>query len=165
MSGFKKAVEHILLEEGGYSFDPRDPGGETKYGISKRAYPKEDVKNLTVEQAKELYRRDYWNPIKGDDLPPSIALITFDAAVNQGVSKASKWLQKAVGVEQDGKVGPATVAAAKASSSSLMVQEIATYRLRHYLGMDNNTEEVYEKGWIARLLRTVIRAIEAKEVR
>jgi len=71
-------------EEGGYVNDPRDPGGETKYGISKRAYPDEDIQNLSLERAKELYRRDYWDALGLDGSPWNIAYPLFDCAVNQG---------------------------------------------------------------------------------
>jgi len=74
--------------EAGYVNDPQDPGGETKFGISKRAYPNEDIANLTLERAQELYQRDYWNACGCDGYSWEIALVIFDCAVNQGVSVA-----------------------------------------------------------------------------
>jgi lysozyme family protein len=85
---FDKAVGFVLSHEGGYSNDPKDPGGETNHGISKRAYPKLDIKNLTREDAIEIYRREYWDKINGDELPSGLDLICFDTAVNAGVSRA-----------------------------------------------------------------------------
>jgi len=112
---FKHAVELILEHEGGYVNHPDDRGLETNFGISKRAYPEVDIKNLTKTEAKEIYRRDYWNRVMGDDLPFPLALVTFDAAVNSGVSRASKWLQTAVEAYPDGVVGPLTVEGATAA--------------------------------------------------
>ena len=84
MSFFDAAFSIVVGIEAGYVDDPDDPGGETKYGISKRAYPNEDIKNLTLDRAKSLYQRDYWNKLGLDALPWGLALIEFDAAVNQG---------------------------------------------------------------------------------
>jgi lysozyme family protein len=92
MNLFDHCVTLILKEEGGYVNHPNDPGGETKYGISKRSHPNVDIKNLTVEQAKEIYRVNYWNRISADKLPPDLALIAFDCAVNQGVGRATQFL-------------------------------------------------------------------------
>ena len=96
MSDFDKAFEHVLGIEGGYVNDPKDPGGETKYGLCKRSYPTVDIKALTIEQAKAIYKRDYWDKVKGDDLPFPLNLFMFDAAVNQGVDPAIKMLQAAL---------------------------------------------------------------------
>src|ERR1044072_8557468 len=94
---FKSAVEIILAHEGGYSFDPRDPGGETNFGISKRQYPNLNIKDLTRERAKAIYFSDYWNKVRGDSLPFGVALVAFDYAVNAGVSTAIKALQRVSG--------------------------------------------------------------------
>ena len=83
---FDRAINRILAHEGGYVNDRFDPGGETRYGISKRAYPSVDIKNLTRDGAKALYHRDYWQAIQGDELHPAIAFQVMDAAVNHGVS-------------------------------------------------------------------------------
>lgn len=78
--------------EGGYVNDPADPGGETKYGISKRAYPNVDIRNLTPELAGTIYENDYWGPAGCAQLPPGMALVVFDSAVNCGVQRAVNWL-------------------------------------------------------------------------
>jgi len=93
MADFNKCIGKTLAHEGGakYTNDPTDRGGETKYGISKRSYPQEDIKNLTEERAKELYKRDYWDRIRGDDIKDeAIAFNIFDCAVNMGVRTASR---------------------------------------------------------------------------
>lgn len=85
---FDTAFAVVVGIEAGYVNDPDDPGGETQFGISKRAYPHVDIKNLTLEQAKQLYRDDYWHLCNCDALPADMALAVFDCAVNQGVSTA-----------------------------------------------------------------------------
>lgn len=85
MSFFDAAFSVIVGEEGGYVNDPQDPGGETRWGISKRAYPNLDIKSLTLDEAKAIYRRDYWDAMGCDALSWEMALISFDCAVNQGV--------------------------------------------------------------------------------
>ncbi len=84
MSLFDSAFAIVVGEEGNYVNDPNDPGGETKFGISKRSYPNLDIRQLTLDQAKAIYERDYWRALSCDQLPWDIALLTFDAAVNQG---------------------------------------------------------------------------------
>lgn len=88
---FDSAFEIVVIVEDGYSNDSADPGGETKYGISKRAYPQLDIANLTLDQAKLIYMQDYWRACKCDDLPSNMRLLMFDAAVNQGVSAAERF--------------------------------------------------------------------------
>lgn len=89
---FNKALKFVLKWEGGYSNDPRDPGGETKYGISKRSYPNEDIKNMTLERAKEIYYQNYWLKAGCDDLPYPFNIVVFDTAVNMGRSRAIKFI-------------------------------------------------------------------------
>ena len=96
-STFNSYVDRMLKREGGYSDNPADRGGRTKYGISSRAYPNLDIKNITPEQAKEIYRKDYWDAIKADDLPESIRERAFDTAVNSGVSVARDFLNRSGG--------------------------------------------------------------------
>lgn len=97
MSDFDRALDFTLKAEGMYVNDPRDPGGETNFGISKRAYPQLDIKNLTREQAADIYRRDYWQRAGCDSLPWPLSACVFDAAVNCGVGRAQLWLAHAGG--------------------------------------------------------------------
>lgn len=148
---FDRAFEIVLRHEGGYVNDPRDPGGETKYGISKRAYPKEDIANLTTARAKEIYRRDYWAKIKGDDLPWPIALAVFDSAVNCGVSRAAKWLQESIGTNADGVIGDVTVKLVKRNSNPVRIaQDVLTRRMIYYSILKHWKD--YQRGWTARVL-------------
>lgn len=89
MSNFDSAFGIIVGIEGGYNLDPKDPGGETKYGVSKRRYPNEDIKNLTLDRARFLYQRDFWGAHKCDGMPWEQALLVFDTAVNGG--PADRW--------------------------------------------------------------------------
>jgi len=157
---FMIALAHVLQYEGGYSNDPRDPGGETNFGISKRSYPNVDIKNLTKESVGEIYWKDYWVTCKCDQLPSKIAVMVFDMAVNQGVSAAKQILQKALGVKVDGDIGPKTLSAASEISPQKVVRDIACLRVEKYLSMNNPTEETYEKGWIKRLIATIYLTVE-----
>jgi len=145
-AAFDAAFDILIGHEGGYSNNPRDPGGETRFGISKRSYPREDIKNLTVERAKEIYRRDYWRPIRGDELVAPLALLVFDAAVNNGVGQAIRWLQRAARVPVDGDLGPVTIAAA----ATVGVE--ARFHLERAMTMtDLPTWPTFGRGWCIRL--------------
>ena len=107
---FEFAFAKVVSVEGGYVDDPKDPGGATKFGISQRSYPNVDIKNLTLDQAKAIYRADYWDAVSGDELPDPLSHLVFDAAVNQGVSPAQKMMQEALGVKVDGEIGTEQIA-------------------------------------------------------
>ena len=94
---FQKCVQFVLDREGGYSLDPHDPGGETNFGISKRAYPNLDIKNLSRAGAVAIYEKDYWTPIGAASMPQALALVHFDTAVNQGPGRAKALLAKSGG--------------------------------------------------------------------
>ena len=115
MTVFDDSFAFTVGVEGGLTDDPSDPGGLTNWGISQRSYPNLDIASLTIADAKAIYRRDFWNNFRGDDLPPQLAFLTFDAAVNNGLGRGAVWLQRAIGTVEDGQVGPATIAAARAS--------------------------------------------------
>jgi lysozyme family protein len=151
MSGwFEKAVEIVLEKEGVLSDDSRDPGGLTKYGISKKAYPALDIANLTVADAIAIYRRDYWAAVRGDDLPWAFALPLFDSAVNQGPGAAIRFFQLALGVKVDGNFGPATLAAARAvqGTPDAVLAAFMAHRIVHYASL--GTWPVYGRGWARR---------------
>jgi len=94
---FEQSIVFVLRWEGDYSNDPNDTGKETRWGISKRAYPDLDIKNLTISQAKEIYKRDYWDKAGCDDLPYPLDIVVFDTAVNMGISRAQIFLNNAPG--------------------------------------------------------------------
>ena len=150
---FSIAVGFVLSDriEGGYVNDERDPGGETNFGISKRAYPHIDIKALTRETAMAIYRRDYWDTVRADELPPIIAIAAFDAAVNQGRDAAVRLLQRAVGVVTDGQLGPVTLKAVREADPDDLLVEYLGWRARRYHGTYN--ADTFFRGWMNRLLR------------
>lgn len=93
LNNFRLALKFVLEHEGGYVNDPDDPGGETKWGISKRYHPDVDIKNLLPEQAAQIYAEEYWNPCNCDNIPHPYCAVVFDTAVNCGVNRAVQWLK------------------------------------------------------------------------
>ena len=146
---FERCLAHVLASEGGYVNDPVDPGGETNMGISKRSYPKEDIRNMTRARAAQIYRRDFWDPVRGDDLPPGLDLVAFDGAVNSGVSRGARWLQQALGVTADGKVGPQTLAAARQAHPEAVIDRACDLRMGFLRGLP--TWSRFGKGWSSRV--------------
>ena len=109
---FEDCVEIILEHEGGYVNHPNVPGGETNFGISKRSYPQEDIKNLTKDKAIAIYYRYYWTPMNLELLSdPNLILHLFDFGVNSGTGTAIKILQRLVGATPDGGIGQLTIKA------------------------------------------------------
>lgn len=157
MTAFDRAFAAVIGHEGGYVNDPNDPGQETKFGISKRAYPKEDIAALTLERAKELYRADYWDRLKADELPEWIALPLFDFAVNSGVYTATRALQRALGVKADGELGPQTRAAITAADRHDLVVSLHTERLLYLALLP--TFKAFGRGWTKRVILTAIEAL------
>lgn len=149
MDAFDKALAFVLKHEGGYVNDPRDPGGETNFGISKAAYPGVDIKALTREGAAAIYRRDYWDRAGCGNLPAGVAFFHFDTAVNQGPGAAAKFLQLAAGVEADGKIGPKTLAAVQRARPGDLLVEYAARRADHYGRLPHFP--TYGLGWMRRL--------------
>jgi lysozyme family protein len=158
---FDAAVGFVLSHEGGYSNDAHDPGGETRYGISKRAYPDEDIAGLTVERARAIYRADYWDRCKCDALPGPVALLVFDSAVNQGATTAIQMLQRAVGVVADGIIGPVTLAAVSAQNGRELVVHVAAERGYRY--GRTGTFQRFGRGWMRRLMGCLAEALSADD--
>lgn len=153
---FDLAFERLLGHEGGYVNDRRDPGGETKFGISKRAYPGEDIPNMTLERAKALYRRDYWGPSGCDAVPDAIKFDLFDMAANSGVSASVKCLQRAVGVKPDGALGPVTLQAVQSIPAARLLARFNGYRLAFMT--DLPTWDTYSEGWAKRIAANLVAA-------
>lgn len=146
---FDLAFEKLIGHEGGYVNDARDPGGKTKFGISKRAYPGEDIQNLTLDRAKQLYRRDYWDAVQADNMPDAIRFDLFDAAVNSGVRQAVKWLQTAAKADPDGIIGPKTLLAVRMADPQLLAKRFNGLRLRFMT--DLKTWPTFGRGWARRI--------------
>ena len=165
---FETVVSMVLDHEGGYVNHPSDPGGQTNYGISKRAYPELDIAGLTEEDAKKIYKEDYWDRIKGDDLPVGVACAVMDYAVNSGISRSSKALQSACGIKQcDGVIGPHTLNAVWATvkndnnevvKEKDLIESIITSR-KDFI-RDLSIYDTFGKGWERRISETKIKALE-----
>lgn len=153
---FENAVKIILKHEGGYVNDPDDPGGETAFGICKRSYPDLDIRNLTVEQAKEIYYRDYWMKAYCHEIRNhQLAIHVFDMAVNAGVTAAIRLLQGAVSTSQDGRFGPVTKGAVNGYPRQLeLVWKYKYLRLKYY------AEIVASKRRMAKFLKAWVNRVE-----
>ena len=155
MKSFKEIIEKVLEHEGGYVNDPKDLGGETKYGITKRFYPDVDIKNLTIEQATEIYKKDYWDKNKVESLPQNLWHIYFDMCVNMGKRTAVKVLQRAAvnkgrKIEVDGGLGPMTIGALK----GVELDRVRAYRVKYYVDLitAKPEQEKFFLGWFRRAL-------------
>lgn len=147
---FEQAFGALISHEGAYVNDSRDPGKETKFGITKRDYPTLDIKNLTLADAKAIYLRDYWGRAQCDKLHPDLAFDVFDAAVNSGVGQAIRWLQRSVGVADDGVVGPLTLAAIqRLDDTSAIRARLSGHRLEFMTKL--SIWDVFGKGWARRV--------------
>ena len=144
-------------KNGGYTNNPLDPGGETKYGICKRAHPNEDIKNLTIDRAKEIYYKNYWLPSYCQELIalnfPLTAIVLFDTSINCGCKTAKILLQKAIGVEADGMIGKQTVNGLKLYKDLDMCNRLLDRRKEYYdLIISKNIKlGVFKKGWYNRI--------------
>ena len=155
---FDEIIDRVIESEGGSKItkDPHDPGGTTKFGISQRAYPGEDIENLTRKDAEELYYNDYWVPSKADQVPAQIREIYFDMVVNFGKRGAVKVLQKACNgkntydIDVDGGIGPATLSACK----NLEPERLRAYRVLKFASIviKKPSQEKYWFGWFSRAL-------------
>lgn len=156
---FQRAVARVLAAEGGYVNDPHDPGGETNYGISRRSYPTEDIAGMTPDRATAIYHRDYWTAVRGDELPAPVAIVLFDCAVNQGVRTAIRFLQAACRVEEDGVLGPATLAAVRAADAKGLAGRFLRRRVIGYSTLAG--WERYRASWVQRCFDAHRAALEA----
>jgi len=147
---FDQVFDKLINHEGGYVFNPHDPGGETKFGISKRSYPHLDIHSLTLADAKTIYKRDFWDRAQCDKLHPDLAFDLFDGAVNSGIGQSIRWLQRAVGVADDGVVGPLTLASInRENDTSAIRARYNGHRLDFMTRL--STWDVFGKGWARRI--------------
>lgn len=154
---FEQCLALVLKHEGGYVNNPKDPGGMTNLGVTKRVWeewvghPVDEaaMRALGPADVAPLYKKNYWDKIKGDALPRGVDYACFDLAVNSGVGRAAKILQKAVGVNPDGAIGPATMDAAASSDVRNLATEICDLRLAFLQGLP--TFDTFGKGWTRRV--------------
>lgn len=159
MATFDLAIEHVLTQEGGYSTDWRDRGGETKWGISKAAFPFEDIANLTKERACWLYRQNYWSELWEQIESQAVATYLLDTAVNMGRAPAERLCQQAINeadgtVTVDGHVGTKTIMALNTLPADAVLREFRVQRLLRYVDIVLNTptQRAFLHGWIRRAL-------------
>lgn len=154
---FERSLLNVLVHEGGYVNHPHDPGSHTNKGITIATFRKwvkrdgtvEDLKALTKEQAAKVYRAQYWNAVQADELPSGIDYAVFDIAVNSGPSRAIRILQEAVGATIDGKIGPATIAAAQKADPIHTINVITAIRMDFLRSL--RTWDTFGKGWSRRV--------------
>ena len=157
-TNYAAAITQILKSEGGYVNHPKDPGKATNRGITigtLRQYRRphrvtvQDVKDLGLKETKEIYRRRYWDKVKGDLLPSGIDLCVFDFAVNSGTGRSAKFLQRALGVAQDGKIGPDTIASARKADPRKVINQMCDERMTFLRRL--STFKVFGRGWTRRV--------------
>jgi lysozyme family protein len=150
---FNTIFNRIIGNEGMYVNNPDDPGGETKWGISKREYPRLVIAGLTREDAFNTYRRDFWEAIEGNLLPSSLAFQLFDFAVNSGIQTSIRYLQRALGVADDGYFGPVSRKAIGATSETDMIMNLNAERLDFMTRLSNWPNA--SKGWARRIAQNL----------
>jgi lysozyme family protein len=165
-SNWIKCLETILHHEGGYVNHPKDPGGETNLGVTKRVYEDfggtKDMKDLTREDVEPIYKKNYWDRVKGDDLPAGLDLCVFDFGVNAGTGRAAKYLQTMIGTVADGGIGPNTLKKLGEYVEEHGVEDtIKNYqsdRQKYYESL--STFDTFGKGWTRRVDETTELALE-----
>ena len=159
-SNYQKCLETILHHEGGYVNHPKDPGGETNLGVTKRVYEEwggtKDMKDLLVEDVAPIYKKNYWDKMKGDDLPGGLDLCVFDFGVNAGPGRSAKYLQTMIGTVADGGIGPNTLKKVaeyvEANGIETTIENFQANRQRYYEKL--STFATFGKGWTRRVNET-----------
>lgn len=161
---FDQSLPLVLKNEGGYVNNPKDPGGETNKGITKAVYdawrrkkgqPVQSVRLISDAEVHDIYKANYWDAVKGDNLPEGVNYVVFDGAVNSGPGQSVKWLQRALGVTDDGLIGPKTIAAANAfPDKKKLVDAICAQRLKFLQSL--STWSTFGRGWADRVNRVAL---------
>ena len=163
---YDKCLETILHHEGGYVNHPEDPGGETNLGVTKRVYQEwggtKDMKDLTFDDVAPIYKKNYWDKMKCDDLPSGLDLCVFDFGVNAGPGRAAKYLQTLIGTVADGGIGPNTLAKLKEYTDKTGVKETITNYQNERQGYYEklSTFKTFGRGWTRRVEETTKLALE-----
>lgn len=161
MSGFAQALPFVLEMEGGYVDDPDDRGGATNNGITQATYDRwrdsngqdrQSVRDISDGEVEMIYHRDYWVAAKCGALPWPVSAAQFDAAVNHGVGNAAKLLQRAVGVEDDGLIGPVTLGAVAELTTAQLLGEMLWERVKFYYAISTGSQLKFLRGWLRRLI-------------
>ena len=163
---FEKCLRMLLKHEGGFVNHPRDPGGMTNLGVTKAVYEQwvgrevteQEMRDLTPEDVAPIYRKNYWNKIKGDLLPSGLDWAAFDWAVNSGSGRPAKAIQKAVGATPDGAIGPKTLEAISGKDVEQIVKKVHMIRQEFYENL--KTFDTFGKGWTRRNKETLDTALD-----
>jgi lysozyme family protein len=162
---FDECLKMLLHHEGGYINHPSDPGGETNLGVTKKVYQEwggtKDMKDLTVEDVAPIYKKNYWDRCKCDDLESGVDWVVFDWAVNSGTGRSAKAIQKICGAAQDGAIGPKTLALIGKQDTQYVVEEFGKIRQDFYESL--KTFDTFGKGWTRRNKETTEKALEMIE--
>ncbi len=156
-TNFDQSLASVLKHEGGFVNHPKDPGGATNKGITIatfRSYVKRngtvnDLRRITDAQVAKVYKKQYWDKVKGDDLPSGVDYAVVDFAVNSGPSRSAKFLQRAVGAKADGMIGPATLNAVNTKEPVVLVATLCDARLAWLEGL--RTFKTFGRGWTRRV--------------
>jgi lysozyme family protein len=155
---FDQAFEKLIGHEGGYSNHPDDPGAETMYGVTAKVARANGYTgamiDLPLATAKAIYKKSYWDTVRADELPDAIRFDVFDASVNSGPGQAIRFLQRATGVADDGRLGPLTIRAVKAMDPQLLDKRLNGYRLRFMAEL--KTWPSFGRGWASRIATNLI---------
>ena len=172
-SNFEACLREVLKHEGGWADHPADPGGATMKGVTigtfaqfkGRKVTKDELRAISDADLRAIYRRKYWDLVKGDDLPAGLDLVAFDGAVNSGLSRGARWLQQALGVTVDGKIGAETLAYARAANVGQAVDYACNARLDFLRKL--RTWDTFGKGWARRVsdVRAAAKQMAAKPER
>ncbi len=150
---FDRAFTLLLGHEGGFVDHPDDPGGATNWGVTERVARANGytghMRDLPQDTAKAIYRKLYWDAVAADSLPAPVRYAMFDAAVNSGVGQAVRWLQRALGVADDGRLGPITLAAARQADPHVLARQLLAQRLRFMTQL--STWPTFGRGWARRI--------------
>jgi len=154
MSYYDECFTRLMGNEGGYSNNPKDPGGETNWGVTKKSYPALNIKNLTQDDAKAIYKRDFWDACRCEELFPVLAFAVFDCAVNSGCRQAVELLQQALGVDDDGVFGRVTMRRVNDEDASVLTAKYLGRRL----GFMTNLRpwDTFSKGWARRIAEQLL---------
>ena len=166
---FEYCLEMLLKHEGGFVNHPQDPGGMTNLGVTKAVYEKwvgrkvteREMRRLTPEDVAPIYKKNYWDKVKGDDLPSGVDWAAFDWAVNSGSGRPAKAIQTAVGAKADGAIGPMTLAAVEKADPKEVIKSVYETRQAFYERL--KTFKTFGRGWTRRNKETLHTALEMVE--
>jgi lysozyme family protein len=150
---FLTAINRVLVNEGGYVNDPTDPGGETKWGISKRSYPNLSISELTRDDAITIYNKDFWEPSHAEDLSEGAGYQLLDSAINSGISQSIRFMQRAIGVADDGVFGPHTLEVFRKTSETDVIMRFNAERLDFMRKLKGWPK--FGSGWAGRIAQNL----------